>query len=206
MYLSKLVLDPTSYRVQKDLGNPYQLHRTIMKAFPDNLKENNSNGRILFRINKNGNKRYPSVLIQSLLCPDWSYLINNGDYLLEDPVFKQFNYPNFTKGAKFWFRLFGNPTKKVNGKRIGMYKEDEQYNWLQRKGKQGGFRLFHVSINRKEEVRAKANKNSKKITLYGVQFEGVLQVVDSKKFETSMLNGIGSGKAFGLGFLTISKF
>ena len=205
MYLTKLLLNPTSYRVQKELSNPYQLHRTIMRAFPNNLKDTKKNGRILFRIEKDATKQYPSVLIQSTLCPNWEFLINERQYLIKSPLFKQFNYPKFYGGNKYWFRLFGNPTKKTVGKRVGMYKEIEQYKWLKRKAELAGFALLNVNITKKEEVTAKIGKNTKKMTFQGIQFEGALQIVNPEKFEAALKDGIGSGKAFGFGFLTISK-
>ncbi len=205
MYMSKLVLNLISYQVQKELGNPYQLHRTIMNAFPDNLKEKKRDARVLFRIEKEKNKPYPSVLIQSSLCPDWNFLIKRKNYLLRDPVFKQFDYPQFKIGNKYWFRIFANPTKKVKGKRVGFYKKEDQYNWFKRKADLAGFNILYVNITRKEEITSKVNKNAKKMIFYSVQFEGALQVIDPKLFRTALKYGIGSGKAFGFGFLTISK-
>ncbi|KKN15994.1 hypothetical protein LCGC14_0980360 [marine sediment metagenome] len=204
MFLSKLVLNQDSYRVQKELGNPYQLHRTIMNAFPDNLKELKNDGRVLFRVEKNSTQSSPYVLVQSSLCPDWNFLLNH-KYLITDPLFKQFNYPQFLKGNKYKFRVFANPTKKVEGKRVGMYNEEKQYEWLKKKAEIGEFSILHVSITRKEEINAKVKKNSNKMTFYGVQFEGVLQVIDVVKFENILKSGIGSGKAFGFGLLSISK-
>jgi len=205
MYLSKLTLDPTSYRVQKELGNPYQIHRTIMKAFPENLNEKQQEGRILFRIEKLKSKNLPSVLIQSTLCPDWSKLIEEEHYLIKNPLFKQFKFLNFLKGILYWFRLFANPTKKVDGKRIGFYKEEDQYNWLKRKAELGGFKLIQVNITRKEEVKVRVNKKSPIMTFYGVQFEGILQINDGDQFKRVLIEGIGSGKALGFGLLSISK-
>jgi len=199
-------LFPKSYRVQKELSNPYQLHKTIMKAFPDNLKEMEKDGRVLFRVDKESKKPHPLMLIQSTLCPNWSFLIDDDQYLLRSPLFKQFSYPQFKKGNKYWFQLFCNPTKKIDGKRIGMYKEEKQYIWLKRKAELNGFNLIHVNITRKEEITAKVNKNAKIMNFYGVQFEGVIQIVNPEKFNNTLRNGIGSGKAFGFGFLTISKF
>lgn len=205
MYLSKLVLDPNSYRVQKELSNPYQLHRTLMRGFPNNLKEINNAGRILFRIERKKNHPNPSVLIQSVLCPDWNFLIETKEYLLKNPLFKQFNFPQFKKGNTFWFRLFANPTKKDKGKRVGMYNEEERYQWFKRKCELGGFNIIHVRITRKEQIIAKVNKNSKTMTFQGIQFEGVLQITDSTKFEAILKNGVGSAKAFGFGLLSIAK-
>ena len=47
MYLSRLILNPRSRQVQKELADPYQLHRTIMAAFPDVLPPDE---RVLFRV------------------------------------------------------------------------------------------------------------------------------------------------------------
>jgi CRISPR system Cascade subunit CasE len=206
MYLTKLILNQKSYRVQKELSNPYQLHRTIMNAFPDNIKDKDRDGRILFRIDTGSKKPYPLVLIQSILCPNWDFLIKDDNYLLKDPLFKQFEYPEFKKGIKYWFRLFANPTKKVNGKRIGFYKEEDQFGWLKRKAKLSGFNLLYTNITRKQEIHARTHRNSREMVLYGIQFDGLLQIVNPKKFDNAMKYGIGSGKAFGFGFLTVSKF
>jgi len=205
MYLSKLTLDPSSYRVQKELGNPYQLHRTIMRAFPDKLREIQQKGRVLFRIKKGTTQKFPSVLIQSTLCPDWSVLFEEKHYLTKNPLFKQFKFPNFIKGSVYLFRLFANPTKKIDGKRIGFYKEEDQYNWLKRKAELGGFTLIQVNISRKEEIKARINKKTPIMTFYGVQFGGILQINDGEQFKKVLIEGIGSGKAFGFGLLSISK-
>ena len=34
MYLSRLILNPRSRRVQRELAEPYEMHRSLMKAFP----------------------------------------------------------------------------------------------------------------------------------------------------------------------------
>lgn len=205
MYLSKLTLNISSYRVQKELSNPYQLHRTIMRAFPDNLNKLKDDGRILFRIERYTKNPNPSVLVQSSICPDWSFLLEDKDYLIKSPLFKQFNYPNFSKGNKYWFRLYTNPTKKSDKKRVGMYKENEQYEWLKRKAEKGGFNIIHVNIIRKEKITASTNKKSRKMTFDGAQFEGVLEILNPEKFKLELSNGIGSGKAFGFGLLSIAK-
>ncbi len=177
-----------------------------MNAFPDNLDKIDEGYRILFRINKNSRSEYPSVLIQSTLKPDWTFLIKIEHYLVQEPLYKEFEFPLFKEGAKYWFRLFGNPTKKTKGKRIGMYKEELQYEWLQKKAKASGFKLLQGHITRKEEIKARMNRKSKKMTFNGVQFSGLLQVIDPELFKTTLKNGIGSGKAFGFGFLTIARY
>jgi len=205
MYFTKLKLDHTTYRVQKELGNPYQLHRTIMHAFPDNLEDIDRKGRVLFRVEESKKALYPHVLIQSSLCPNWDFLIGDNNYLVSDPVFKQFKFPSFQKGNIFVFRLYANPTKKTNGNRVGMYRDEDIYAWLHRKAELSGFKVIHVYITKKEEVTARVNKKSKTMTFQAIQFEGTLQVIDPSLFHSALIKGIGSGKSFGFGLLSIAK-
>jgi len=206
MHVSKLILNPGSYRVQKEISNPYQLHRTIMQAFPNNLNDNKSEERILFRLSTEKNTSLPIVLVQSFSPPDWNFLKNEQNYVLKEPQVKNFKYPQFMEGNSYWFRIFCNPTKRSNGKRVGMYKDEEQFEWLTRKTEVAGFRVVHASITRKEEITARVKKGAPKMTFQGVQFEGVLRVVNPELFRVCLQKGIGSRKAFGCGFLTISKF
>ena len=48
MYLSRLILNPRNRRVQREVTDPYQMHRSIMRAFPDGLKPEEE--RVLFRV------------------------------------------------------------------------------------------------------------------------------------------------------------
>lgn len=176
-----------------------------MHAFPENLSEIEQDGRILFRIEKYLKSHSPSVLIQSPLCPNWYFLLKDKDYLASDPVFKQFEYPTFQEGNAYIYRLFGNPTKKIDGKRVGMYQDEKIYKWLERKAELSGFKLIQAYINRKEKVIASSNKKAKLMTFQGIQFEGTLQVLYPNKFQNALKNGIGSGKSLGFGLLTISK-
>lgn len=189
--------------MQIELSNPYQLHQTIMNGFPHDLKNTNNFTRILYRLNINSTSGVPTVLVQSLICPDWGPLISKKNYFSKDPLFKQFEYPDFKAGSLYRFKLYANPTKKIEGKRLGLYKAENHFKWLNRKAELGGFKLLKVDIIKTETLIAKAIKKSKRITLQAVQFEGILQVVNPTLFSDSLKNGIGSGKAFGFGLLSI---
>src|SRR5271157_4820629 len=83
MYLSRLILNPRSRQVRNELADPYEMHRTVCKAFPDaNYRDNESSG-ILFRVDLHPKTRLPTLLVQSYQKPDWMFLlIDRKDYLL----------------------------------------------------------------------------------------------------------------------------
>jgi CRISPR system Cascade subunit CasE len=209
MYLSRLVLNPHSRRTQKEIVNPYEMHRTVMHGFPPVLSQDN---RILFRLEVNPRNGIPSVLVQSLDMPDWSFLSEEGGkgYLLPmdepNPAVKKFD-PIFKKDQVLLFRLKANPTLKHDDKRVGLYKEEEQFAWLKRKAEAGGFHILSVQTDKKTLVTGKINRGEDRhdLKMFCVQFEGVLQVDNPEEMAQTIKKGIGSGKGLGFGLLSVMR-
>ena len=148
IYLSRLLLDPMSRRVQKELASPYEMHRTLCHAFPDLSDEEWRATRVLFRVDDD-NERL-SLLVQSHRAPDWNVFLQRLDgtrYLLGEVAVKKWE-PHFHVGQQLRFRLQGNPVwaPKLdgarNGTRRGLYREAERLDWLRRQGEQHGFALL----------------------------------------------------------------
>lgn len=43
------------------------------------------------------------------------------------------------------------------------------------------------------------------VTLLSVTFEGLLEVTDEELFKNMLINGIGRGKAYGMGLMTVMR-
>lgn len=218
MYLSKLILNPRCRDARRDVGSPYELHRTLAHAFEtqEGIDYRQHHG-VLFRLESTAySSGLPTVLVQSLSKPNWSelpetYLLNAPDSALKSVS------PSFAIGQSFAFRLVANPTKKesrtgqAQGRRIALLDEadgDEQTparSWLQRKGEQHGFRVIYAVSEafwlRFDRHGVIANQ----IPIYGVRFDGLLQVTDPDLLRTAITNGIGPGKAFGFGLLSLAR-
>ena len=214
MYLSRLILNPRNRRVQREVANPYQMHRSLMRAFPDDLKE--SDERLLFRLEPGRNGAL-TLLVQSWALPDWSYLAapEFGGYLLPvsepNPAVKSFDL-DLAPGQVLAFRLRANPTVKrrfneKDHKRVGIYDEQEQFAWLERKGELGGFRIVSARTGGQEDVERTIKQKGKKhkLKFAAVQFEGLLQVTDPERLRQTVRRGIGSGKGFGFGLLSLAR-
>jgi len=208
MYLSRLILNPRSRRVQREIAQPYQMHRTLMNAFPDDLGSGQE--RALYRLEQPGRDRQLVLLVQSRMSPDWSFLTRPEarDYLLPaitpNPAVKEFR-PSLSAGQSLAFRLLANPTVKrrfPNGdhKRVGIYDAEEQLAWLQRKGKQGGFELLSANLSNQGMVRSTIRRNGGEthaLKLLAVRFDGVLRVTDAEALSETVGRGIGSGRDLG---------
>jgi CRISPR system Cascade subunit CasE len=217
MYLSQLILNPRSRQARRELGNPYQLHRTVMSAFPETLPENE---RVLYRLDTHPRSNQIALLVQSQGKPDWSRLAERDILLPADPFYNLDNPAvkavNLTvqPGQILRFRLRANPVKKLfkdepernlkKGQRIGLLREDDQRAWLDRKGEDGGFKVLSVNIIN-EGFSGGWTKEKHKLKHFAVRFDGVLQVTNPAHFLKTLNSGIGRGKGFGFGLLSLAS-
>lgn len=240
MYLSRLILNPLSRDVWRDLGDCRQMHRTIMSGFPDvDLQQGvRAELGVLFRVEMKTDKGQIIAYVQSKVKPDWDSLVKLG-YLLpphedftDNPSVKLVSehYNAICNGDELRFRLLANPTKKVdtttksqrqagvaknNGRRIGIINHNKQIEWLRRKGEQSGFELLSVQADNcisdvtQTEIRTlysrRKTTQSNPITMHTVMFDGRLRVVNVDIFRLALQNGIGPGKAYGCGLLSITR-
>jgi CRISPR system Cascade subunit CasE len=227
MFLSRLILNPRSRQVRNELADPYEMHRTISRAFPngefgkERSEENATN--ILFRVDLHPRTRIPTLLIQSRQKPDWSFLLaERKDYLLgenelpldvENPAIKEMNL-QMREGQVLAFRLRANPTVKKDregkkqGRRMGLLREEDQHKWLARKLESAGAALVSVNIVNEQFTRGKLfteKEKVKRLNFLSVQFDGVLQVKDPNNLVNSIFTGFGSAKGLGFGLLSLAR-
>ncbi|MGV8049188.1 MAG: type I-E CRISPR-associated protein Cas6/Cse3/CasE [Anaerolineaceae bacterium] len=209
MYLSKILLDPSSKRVQNEISNRYELHRSLMSQFEDAKREEIG---LLYRLEfANGYEYQPiTLLVQTQVAPDWQLWEKYNGPANQAEV-KEFQVET-TPGARYYFRLLANPTVKVKqadekGKRLGLYQPTEQLEWLKRKSRLNGFLLEALNLTDKGMVESTKRDQG---TVYHIKhlailYEGILVVTDQYQFSNSLIRGIGSAKAFGFGLLSLVR-
>lgn len=227
MYLSRLILNPRSRQVQHEIADPYELHRTVSRAFPDGVfkaerTEDNATN-ILFRVDLHPRTRIPTLLVQSRQLPSWDFLsVEKKDYLLgendlpldvENPAIKEMNL-QLHEGQTLTFRLRANPTVKKDregkkqGRRVGLIHEEDQQKWLERKLESAGAALVSVNIVNEQFTRGKLfieKENEKRMKFLSVQFDGVLQVKNPDELASTIFTGFGSAKGLGFGLLSLAR-
>lgn len=199
LYLSQLILSPRSRQVQAELRDPYQMHRTLSKAFGDEQGAWEA-ARVLFRVDEVDSR--PSVIVQSKTPPDWSSLTVSDDYLAEAPLMKELS-PSLSPRQTLAFRLLSNPTVKRDGKRWGLLSEQEQLDWLKRKANNHGFRILSAGTLSQGKLRSRTAEG-RETTFMAVRFDGVLEVIDADALVSALENGIGSAKGVGFGLLSVA--
>lgn len=233
MYLSRLILNPRSREVRRDLGDCHALHRTLLRAFPE--KKGAAVGAraefgLLYRLEVDPRRGLLRVYAQSATLPDWGVLPPG--YLEENPgtpnpACKDVRplYSRIRAGSILVFSLHANPTRKVgtalkterlsgqgsNGRRVFLTRPEEQTDWLHRKGAAGGFRVLAVTcapqladLDAIPTGRWRGSRGDNQLTLDGCMYRGRLQVTEPERFLESMAKGVGAGKAYGFGLLLVA--
>jgi CRISPR system Cascade subunit CasE len=210
MYFSRLLVNPRSRRVLRDLADPYEMHRTVLHGFPG--QSDGGPGRVLWRLERQKPGHARTLLVRSEKKPDWESLLAELPpyYLAEEtrdglanPDTKE-RVPAFAAHQQFVFRLRANPTVKRDGKRHGLFREDDQTAWLTRKGQQGGFAIRSVRIAPEGNIRAKL-RSPRPLTFFAVLYEGLLEVTNPMQLQAMLAEGIGSAKGFGFGLLSLAR-
>jgi len=203
LFLSCLTLNARHARTRSELGHPYELHRTICKAWHDREA-----ARILHRADQD-RPGVVTVIVQSLTAPDWSRLDAPPDYLRHIDGPKCIDLEGLKRDQHLRFRLRCRPSKRIGakddkelGKRKALGTKDENFAWLHRKAETGGFAIREAAFDRVYWYDSKSGVNDK--PLGGVVFDGVLVVTDPEKLRQAVRNGIGTQKAFGFGLLSLA--
>ncbi len=205
MYLSRLVFDSTKGQVLRELGNAHAIHQRIMQGFPDEQRQNpRADWNILYRQEPDGY----IILVQSDIRADWARLPQW--CLAEVPQQKsvELEVGHFTPGRKFSFRLRANPSKrdKQTGKTVGYFRRADQIAWMERQAVNHGFEVFNVDSIPAQNVFGVKTKGAEPIRIHSPLLQGTLEVTDSALFLKALCQGIGRGRAYGCGLLSIAKF
>lgn len=210
MYLSRVELDVTRRATMRALAAPQKLHGAVESAFPGERR------RRLWRLDHWNGKLY-----LLLLSEDLPNLLEISDQF--GPVNRQgsteireYNQllERIVPGSVWQFRLTANPTKSCageagaehRGKVLAHCTVEYQEKWLLDRAEKHGFRLepdgFTVTASRWLHF-AKGGMQNRTVSLLSVTYEGVLQVTEPDLFRTLLTSGIGRGKAYGLGLMTV---
>jgi CRISPR system Cascade subunit CasE len=154
------------------------------------------------------------------MIPDWAGIGVQGWLAKADPAIdmkERLGLESLKVGQRFRFRLRANPCVTRNGKRLGLFKLEEQERWVKRKGDQHGFSLprqaafdlsesqidrIDVRVSQEQMIGGKQHTGNG-IRVFSVLYDGVLAVTEPDKFRGALQTGIGHGKVMGLGLLSV---
>ena len=202
MYLSRIDMDLADRAVRAALRDTQRMHRLVTGFFGVDRKQ----GELLYRSVLRGSRvflyLYSAVPVdRTRLLPgmtlcgerdmtEWLEALRAGelrDFDLETMPFKK--QPD-AKG--------GNSRRRV------LRTREERLAWLERKAAQNGFRVIRAEETPGEKGRAvHPGEAGGELYFDNYRYTGTLQITDAEVFQAAVRQGIGAGKAYGLGMLLL---
>lgn len=159
------------------------------------------------------------ILVQSALEPDWDYAFRNAGCLLAAPPEVKAFDPDYREGQRLRFRLLANPTRRLSknslgangqpidekdvGKRVPV-RNDQLLDWLVRRIEPFGTVDKDLATVQPGYVCFSKKQSGEGTRLRSVRYDGVLTVKNPERLRAAIVQGIGSGKGFGFGLLSIA--
>lgn len=194
MYISKVYVDVKMPLVRHDL--------TSLNFFYDTLKKI-SGGAPVYRIDNvplNQTGYIQPVVLISEKKPEFSNGKVPGGYISKIESF-EYDIP-VRSGMVYKYFLKANPSVKIFFKHSDLETEESWKKWLETEGLINGFEIVDAKVTDDGYVTCA----EKKVKFLSVIFEGALKITDEGKFRKALNSGIGRGREFGLGLLSIESF
>ncbi len=236
MFLHRFHLNLRCKEVRRDLADPYELHSTLCRAFSEPNRKC-PEGEFLWRLEPETDSHgCPRILVQSRSLPDWSRIGIQGWFAqAPDPAIDltaKLKLDSLQAGRKLRFRLRANPCVCRLGKRLGLFRLEEQEAWIARKGReQHGFSLprivpsavgrsaperIDVRVSQEQMLRG-SRRDGRGMRIFSVLYDGILTVIDPLQFRLTLVGGskvdggrekeitmgVGHGRVMGLGLLSV---
>lgn len=212
MFLTRMELDVSKRSTMKALVSPNLIHGAVEAAFPG------TRDRTLWRIDSVGGRCYLLLLSPrqpNLRAAAEQFGVPGAKMQWEtksyDPLLARIE-----EHTVWRFRLTANPTKSCKAGQ-GQTKRGivcahitphYQQQWLRQRSEKHGFLLEENSfsvVGSSWQRFYKGSQRARPVTLLSVTYEGILTVTDPQAFCQTLTNGIGRGKAFGMGLLTVVR-
>ncbi|MGI5346641.1 type I-E CRISPR-associated protein Cas6/Cse3/CasE [Streptomyces sp. CA-250714] len=208
-YLTRIHLNPRNGRVRRDLADAGQLHKTLMRLMPDHLGDSaRADSGLLFRLDETDTG--PVVLAQSRTTPDPGRLPDGyGQAQVRDltPMFHA-----LSEGMQVRYRIAANTCKRLRptpeeaakGRTRGKLKAlsgQEAADWWHRRAETAGLNLLTIQPTHLSTLRSRAEPGMAHAVN---RFDGQATVTDLQAVITAVLAGIGKGRSYGAGLLSLA--
>jgi CRISPR system Cascade subunit CasE len=217
MYLTHMALNPDRRSTRELMQSPQRMHAAVLSAFVPGTSEH---GRILWRVD-NVDRHNLHLYVVSPVAPSLEAVADQAGWPSQ-PVWRTADYAPFLlglgAGQRWLFRVRANPIRNARppeggrGERVPLRGVQEHLTWLTERSTGWGFSVaegehgpnIRVTEKRTERFR-RGGPGGRLVTLATAAFEGVLEVTDPVRLANALAQGVGAGKAYGCGLMTLAR-
>ena len=195
MYISKIIFDVSKPAVRRHLISLDLLRKT--------LKSLTAGKGFIYRIEdvplKENNFLQPLVMVSKEKPDPGASGMPDGFIASIESL--NYNIP-IRPGMNYSFYLKANPSTRIFFKRVEIDGAESQKTWLQSESHKNGFELIQCEVMHYGYITCEAEKKK----FLSSVFKGALKITDQEKFSRALFEGIGPGREYGLGLLSIESF
>lgn len=180
-----------------------RMHLSSLDLLYESLDSLTSNEGLIYRIDEvslRENNFLQPVVIVSKVKPDtegW----DKPDGFINSIETRDYNIP-VRIGMNYNFYLKANPSSRIIFKRVNIDGAESQKKWLESESFKNGFEIIECEVEHDGYITCEADR----VELLSSIFTGTLKITDEAKFRKTLFEGIGYGRAYGLGLLSIESF
>lgn len=205
-WLTQILPDPTRRGVQRDLADAASLHRSVMRLVPDDLgPQARRSAGVLFRLDDD---QRPRLLVQTSQRPELHRLPADYGAVATKPLAPLLDA--LETGMVVRYRLAANPSKRLGrhpetgkpGQIVPLYGIEAEQWWIGRAA-HAGLALATVHTRALGHLTGH-NAEGHRVKHTATRFDGVATVTVPSALRDAVLGGIGKGKAYGCGLLSLA--
>ncbi|MEV4611071.1 type I-E CRISPR-associated protein Cas6/Cse3/CasE [Kitasatospora sp. NPDC049258] len=210
LWLTRILPDPRSRDARKDAGSAVETHHRLMALFPDDVPNTEARRAlgVLFRTEPAPTGH--QILLQSTHQPDLTRLPPGyGHSLTKDitPLLAALRTDLTVR-----YRIAANPIRKPGRTTRELYNLSSVVplsgpaaeEWWLRQAEASGLKAITVHALPLDAAGGSRRQDGHRIKHNRTQFDGTAIVTDPDQLRTRIVEGIGKGKAYGCGLLSLA--
>lgn len=211
--LTLIQLNPSHPQVRRDLRDRQALHRTVMRLAPDHLGPSpRALAGLLYRLETN--QEQPSLLVQTTQPPLLDRLPNRYGTTHTRSLTRLLD--NLHTGQRVRYRITANPCKRLSTRNrtvqpgegsarpggIHALHGDDALNWWHRRSHTAGLEVEEATWQPGPSHHPPTTGPRPRHWL--LQFDGTAHITDKDALTHALAHGIGKGKPYGAGLLSLA--
>ncbi|MFI5649240.1 type I-E CRISPR-associated protein Cas6/Cse3/CasE [Kitasatospora sp. NPDC051705] len=210
LWLTRIIPDPRSREARRDTAGAVDLHHRMMSLFPDHVATDEPRRRLGVLFRTESTPAGDQILLQSAERPDLDRLPTSYGQAVTKTLTPLLDA--LRPGLHIRYRIAANPIRKPGRATRELYRlkavvplqgtaADE---WWARQARSCGLDLATLHSSPLDAATGHRRSDQRRIKHDRVLFEGTAAITDADLLRTRLTDGIGKGKAYGCGLLSIA--
>ncbi|MFI2609511.1 type I-E CRISPR-associated protein Cas6/Cse3/CasE [Kitasatospora sp. NPDC018619] len=210
LWLTRITPDPRSRDARRDTSGAVDLHHRLMSLFPDHVADDEPRRRLGVLFRTESTAAGDRILLQSARRPDLDRLPAGYGQAVTKPLAPLLDA--LRPGLHIRYRIAANPIRRPTRTTRELYRlkavvplrgtaADE---WWARQAESSGLAVGTLHSSPLEAAKGNRRSDQRPVRHDRVLFEGTAVITDADRLRTRLTEGIGKGKAYGCGLLSIA--